>query len=223
MRTIILICISILITISSPANGKEKFSISGTMTTSFLTWNMVHLNDEPYELTLQGGALYSSDMCRLGLWGSWVANNDSAAREIDIFGGCQILRWLDVSLYYMDIGPDIGDSANWITTQLTISGSWGALTHRYAIETSHLSSTGFQDVRFDFPHWKTRNGDFRFAVAHKWTHHNGPRHTGAQIKWRAPKKWQFDIGGIELSPSVQIYKTIGDLDDHGIVLSLEIQ
>ncbi len=222
MRIIVLFC-TLFLTAATPAFARGNFSINGTLATSFLSWNLARINSKSYEPTLQGSVLYSNDTCRFGLWGSWVTDDTSAAREVDLFGGCKVSSWLDLSLYYMDIGPTIGDSANWITTHITVSGTFGSLSHRYVIETSHSSPTGFQDVRFDSPQWKTQHGDLAASVIHKWSHSNGPHHSGVQIKWTAPKKWQLDVGRIALTPSVQIYKTIGDLKDQGIVLSLDFQ
>ena len=139
------------------------WSANGKIASGFLSWDMVHVNDYSYEPTLQGSATYYTGPVFAGVWGSVVPGRRSAGNEVDMYVGIKPAKWLNISFLYMDIGPDLGDSANWLTVWTSVSGEWGSAAHRYGFKSSSASPVGFQDVRYDTPQWKTDIGDLQGA------------------------------------------------------------
>ncbi|MEI6649811.1 MAG: hypothetical protein WCL23_00055 [Candidatus Moraniibacteriota bacterium] len=199
------------------------WSINGKFASGFLSWDMVHVNDRSYEPTVQGSATYHVGPVFAGVWGSVVPGRRSAGNEMDTYVGIKPAKWLIISFQYMDIGPDLGDSANWLTVWTSVSGNWGSAAHRYGFQSSHASPVGFQDVRYDTPQWKTDIGDLRMAVSYHWCHEDGPKYRGMQFIWSAPKELRFAVGNLNIVPTMQLYRTWGDLRDQGVVLSLGIK
>lgn len=200
-----------------------NWSVNGKIASGFLSWDMVHVNDRSYEPTVQGSATYHVGPFFAGAWGSFVPGSRSAANEVDTYVGIKPAKWLSVSFQYMDIGPDLGDTANWLTVWSTVSGEWGSAAHRYGFRSSNASPVGFQDVRYDTPQWKTGIGVLQGAASYHWCHDDGPKYRGAQVIWTAPKELRFAVEGLNIVPSVQLYRTWGDIEDKGIVLSLGIK
>ncbi|HWQ60498.1 MAG TPA: hypothetical protein VN420_05150 [Candidatus Fimivivens sp.] len=222
MYSIRLLALLTLLLNAIPAFAGD-WSVNGKIASGFLSWDMVHVNDRSYEPTLQGSVTYQSGPFSVGAWESVVPDSRSAANELDAYVGIKPTKWLDVTLLYMDIGPDLGDSANWFTVWTSASGNWGSAAHRYAFRSSNASPVGFQDVRYDTPQWKTDIGNLKMAASYHWCHDNGPKYRGAQIIWSAPKELCFAVEGLNIIPSVLLYRTWGDIEDRGVVFSVEIQ